>query len=186
MARFLGGGGGGGGGGGVGFACVEEASSRGHAIRRRGAGRRPRRGTFDTGERTSMFKILAVIAAVLAALFAVGYFLILGVGKPIGTDLSVVGRGKPALVLAHENFSPTGGDALNRLREIRSDYDARLEFVVADLGTPRGRAFAERHGLFDGRAVFLTRDGEPLRVTDVPADERELRDRLEAGLAAME
>ena len=48
------------------------------------------------------------------------------------------------------------------------------------------RAFAERHGLFDGQAVFLTRDGRPLQVTSVPADEEALRDRLDAGLTAME
>ena len=26
----------------------------------------------------------------------------------------------------------------NRLRQVRSDYDSRLDFVVADLGTPQG------------------------------------------------
>ncbi len=133
-----------------------------------------------------MVKAIAVIGAGLAALAAVGYFLILGVGKPIGTDLSVVGQGRPALVLAHENFMPAGGEAVNRLRSIRSDYEARLDFVVADVGTPSGRAFADRHGLVDGRAVFLERDGRPLRTTGIPEDERELRDLLDSGLAAME
>ena len=133
-----------------------------------------------------MVKGIAVTVVCLAALAAAGYFLILGVGKPVGTDLSVVGQGRPALVLAHENFSPTGGDALNRLRAVRSDYDARLEFVVADMGTPSGRAFAERHDLIDGRAVFLSPDGEPLRTTSIPVDERELRDLLDAELAAVE
>ena len=138
------------------------------------------------GDFTTMNRTVAVTAASLFAAVALGYLLIMGVGKPIGTDLSVIGQGKPALVLAYENFSPTGGDALNRLRQIRSDYDSRLDFVVADMGTPQGRAFANRYQLVDGQAVFLKQNGQPLRVTSIPADELELRDRLDAKLAAVE
>jgi len=133
-----------------------------------------------------MVKTIAVTAASLVALIAVGYFLIMGVGKPISTDLSVIGQGKPTLVLAYENFSPTGGDALNRLRQVRSDYDSRLDFVVVDLGTPQGRAFANRYQLVDGQAAFLKQDGQLLQLTGIPADEQELRSHLESKLAAVE
>lgn len=127
-----------------------------------------------------------ITATSLVAIVLVGYLLIIGVGKPISTDLSVIGQGKPALVLAYDNFSPTGGDALNRLRQVRNDYDSRLDFVVADLGTPQGRAFANRHQLVDGQAVFLRQDGQLLLVTSIPADDRELLRRLESMLAAVE
>lgn len=130
--------------------------------------------------------MVKTMAVTLVALVALGYLLTTGVGKPISTDLSVIGQGKPALVLAYENFSPAGGDALNRLRKVRSDYGSRLDFVVADMGTPQGRAFANRYQLVDGQAVFLKQDGQPLRVTSIPADERELRSRLESKLAAVE
>ena len=128
----------------------------------------------------------AVTAVSLIALVAIGYFALMGSGKPISSDLSVIGQGKPALVLAYENYSPAGGEALNRLRQVKSDYDSRLVFVVADLGTPQGRAFAKRHQLFDGQAIFLKQDGIPLRITSIPADEGELRRRLESKLAAVE
>lgn len=141
---------------------------------------------FDVGDCTTMVKTIAVTAASLVALVALGYFLMMGAGKPISTDLSVIGQGKPVLVLAYESFSPTGGDALNRLRQVRSDYDSRLDFVVADLGTPQGRAFANRYQLVDGQAVFLKQNGQPLRVKSIPADEQELRSRLESKLAAVE
>lgn len=133
-----------------------------------------------------MNKALVITATSLVAIVLVGYLLIIGVGKPISTDLSVIGQGKPALVLAYDNFSPTGGDALNRLRQVRNDYDSRLDFVVADLGTPQGRAFANRHQLVDGQAVFLRQDGQLLLVTSIPADDRELLRRLESMLAAVE
>ena len=133
-----------------------------------------------------MVKIIAITTASLVALAVLGYFLTMGGGKPIGSDLSVIGQGKPALVLAYENYSPIGGDALNRLRQVRSDYDSRLDFVVADLGTPDGRAFANRYQLVDGQAVFLKPDGKPLQVTSIAVDQQELRSHLESNLAAVE
>lgn len=133
-----------------------------------------------------MVKIITICTASLAALIAAGYFLAMSGGKPIGTDLSIIGQGRPVLVLAYENFSPTGGDALNRLRKVRSDYDTRLDFVVADMGTPRGQAFANSYQLVDGQAVFLKPNGEPLRLTFIAADEQELRSRLDSKLAALE
>jgi hypothetical protein len=134
----------------------------------------------------TMVKTIVVTTISLMVLVVLGYFLTMGGGKPIGTDLSVIGQGKPVLVLAYENYSPTGGRALNRLRQVRSDFDSRLDFVVADLGTPHGRAFASRHQLFDGQALFLKPNGQPLRVTSIPADEQALRSRLESKLAAVE
>lgn len=131
-------------------------------------------------------KTFIAVIAVLVALAGVGYFLATGSGKPIGSDLSVVGQGKPALVLAYENYSPTGGEALNRLRKVQSEFESRLEFVVADLGTPQGRAFAERYKVNNAQALFLSQDGEPLQATAIPADEQELRNHLEATLKAVE
>ncbi|MFK8081454.1 MAG: hypothetical protein AB8B97_14295 [Granulosicoccus sp.] len=133
-----------------------------------------------------MVKVISIAGITLFVLAAIGYFLTLGSGRPIGTDLSIIGKGKPVLVLAYENYSPGGGNALNSLRKVRSDYDARMDFLVADLGTPQGRAFADRFGLIDGQAVFLKQDGQPLRVTGIPTDEKQLRQHLESGLEAVE
>jgi hypothetical protein len=133
-----------------------------------------------------MVKVIAVTAASLVALVALSYFLVMGVGKPINTDLSIIGQGKPVLALAYENFSPSGGEALNRLRKVQSDFDSRLDFVVADLGTPQGRAFANLYKLADGQAIFLKKDGQPLVITSIPADENELRGRIESQLATVE
>lgn len=132
-----------------------------------------------------MVKAIRVTAVSLIALAVLGYSLLMGGGKPLSTDLSIVGQGKPALVLAYENYSPTGGEALNRLRKVRSDFDSRLDFAVADLGTPQGRAFAERFQLGDGLAVFLKQDGQPLTVTRIVADEQALRSLLESTLQSM-
>ncbi len=133
-----------------------------------------------------MSKKVVVIATLLIALLIVGSLFMFSSGKPIGTNLSIVGQGKPTIVLGYENYSPMGGAALSLLRKVRGNYDSRMEFVIADLGTPQGQQFADRHQLFDGRAVFLNQDGEPVRITSIPAQEDELKSLLDAMLSEVE
>ena len=138
------------------------------------------------GDRKNMVKIITAIVASLAALVGLGYLLTTVVLQPIGNDLSVIGKGKPVLVLVYENYSPAGGDALNRLSQVKSDYHSRLDFVVADLGVPEGRAFADRYQMVNGQAMFMKQDGQPLWIKSIPADESELRSRLDSSLMAVE
>ena len=133
-----------------------------------------------------MAKTVSVTILSLAALAALAYYLTTGVVKPVSTDLSVVGQGTPVLVLAYENFSPTSGEALERLREVRAEYDSRLQIVVADLGTPQGRAFARHFGVGDGQTVFLDPAGQAVSVARVPDDAQVLRRLLDDKLAMLE
>lgn len=130
-----------------------------------------------------MSRAVQISLVSLAVLVGAGFVIARLVAPPISTDLSGVGQGTPALVLAYENFSPAGGTALERIGRVRADYEDRMMFRVADLGTPDGKAFARRHGLSDAVAVFLTGDGRALRVADVPASEQELRQQLDLKLA---
>ncbi|MDJ0880336.1 MAG: hypothetical protein QNJ56_01700 [Gammaproteobacteria bacterium] len=121
---------------------------------------------------------LVLIVVVIAALFAGQYFL-----QPLSSDLSSVGQGQPSLVLAYENFHPESGAMLNQLSRIKSDYMDQMNFAVADLGTPEGKAFARKYGIDNGSAVFLSADGEPLRVSFLTSDEQALRQLLNEKLA---
>jgi thioredoxin-like negative regulator of GroEL len=133
-----------------------------------------------------MMRMIAGTAAALVALVGLGYLLTTGVGRPISTDLSVIGQGKPVLVLVYENYSPGSQDAFERLRRVMADYQPRMHFAVADLGVPQGRAFADRYQLASGQALFLRQDGTPLQATYIATDERELRSHLDFKLAAVE
>lgn len=133
-----------------------------------------------------MSKIVFAIVGTILALAALGYLLTMSVGKPISSDLSVIGQGKPALVLAYQNYSPPGGEALNRLRKVQDDYEEKIEFVVADLGTQAGSAFARQYDLVDGLAIVLMPNGEPVQVTGIPPEEHKLRDFLNAKLLELE
>ena len=121
---------------------------------------------------------LVLIVVVIAALFAGQYFL-----QPLSSDLSSVGQGQPSLVLAYENFHPESGAMLNQLSRIKSDYMDQMNFAVADLGTPEGKAFARKYGIDNGSAVFLSADGKPLRVAFLTSDEQALRQLLNEKLA---
>ena len=121
---------------------------------------------------------LVLIVVVVAALFASQYFL-----QPLSSDLSSVGQGQPSLVLAYENFNPESGAMLNQLSRIKSDYIDVMSFAVADLGTPEGKAFARKYGIDNGSAVFLSADGQPLRVAFLTSDEQALRRLLDEKLA---
>jgi hypothetical protein len=131
-------------------------------------------------------KKLKLIGIVLAVLVVAGYVITSVVPKPMSADLSLIGQGKPSLVLGYENYSPGGGDALVRLKQIRSEYESRLNFIVADLGTPGGRTFANRYQVVDGQAVLLAANGQPLGTLFIPADEPLLRQYLDEKLAAAE
>lgn len=85
-------------------------------------------------------------------------------GRAMSTDLSQIGQGQPAIVLAFENYSPTSMAAMDQLNEIRGSYELEVQFLVADLGTPDGRAFASRLGLSPASAVLLDRSGTPVRT----------------------
>ena len=122
-----------------------------------------------------------IVLAVAALVVVTGWSIM---PTPISTDLSQVGQGRPALVLAYDNFSPSGGEALTRVNALRGEYEDRMVFALADLGAPHGQAFANRHGLRDALAVVLTADGAIHSRGVVPADPRQLRERLDGVLAS--
>lgn len=124
------------------------------------------------------------IGITLAVLLGLALIAIALTPQPMSSDLTLVGDGKPSIVLAYENFSPTGGAALSRLKEIRPDYEARMNFIVADLGTPDGRNFANRHGLVDGQAVLLGKGGVPFSVAGPHTPDAMLREALEDVIAS--
>ena len=126
----------------------------------------------------TIFWLVLIAVIIGGGLIASQYIL-----QPLSSDLSTVGQGQPSLVLAYENFNPESGAMLNQLSNIKSDYQDVMTFAVADLGTPDGRAFARRYGIDNGSAVFLSAQGEPLRVSFLTSDEQALRQLLDDKLA---
>lgn len=94
------------------------------------------------------------------------------------TDITRVGNGQPAVVLAFENHSLLGMEVMDLLNAIRDDYEHHVAFLVADLGTPQGQAFARRHEARDGTVLLFSGDGTRIDTIVAPEDEQSIRDRL--------
>lgn len=98
----------------------------------------------------------------------------------LSTDLSRIGQGVPALVVARDINYVAGGEVMDLMNGMRPHYGDRLEFLVAHLGRPEGQDFARRHGARDGTLVLLAGDGSRLATLHAPKTEAEIRGALEA------
>lgn len=95
------------------------------------------------------------------------------------TDLTRVGERRPALVLAYDITSMGGMAVMGLLDTLRGEYADRIEFLVADLGVPDGRKFAQRHGAASGTVMLFSRDGSHVRTIHLPPNTEVLRHALE-------
>lgn len=99
------------------------------------------------------------------------------------TDLTRIGQGRPALVLAYDISSMGGMAAMGQMDSLRGEYADRIEFLVADLGVPDGHNFAKHHGAVNGTVVLLSGDGSPVRTMHPPHTTEALRHGLAQILA---
>ena len=129
-------------------------------------------------------KKLVVTTVTLLILVGAAFVALKLTPTPMSSDLSQIGQGTPAIVLAYENFSPSGADALNRLKAVRADYESQVRFIVADLGTPDGRTFGQRYGLRDSEAILL--DGSGRAVAVLARSEQALREQLDGVLNTLQ
>lgn len=121
----------------------------------------------------------------LTILFIVGVGSFLWSQLPDGgypTDLSQIGNGRPALVLAHDSNYAGGMAVMYLMSEIRHEYADRVDFVVAHLGLADGQEFARRHGARDGVVLLFTGDGRNVSVLHQPQNVDELRVALNQAL----
>ncbi len=118
-----------------------------------------------------------LITAVVVGLSAV---LIIGLLPKGGynSDVSRVGQGQPAVVLAFENYAPASMDTMALFDRVRRDHREQVLFLVADLGTPRGRTFADQYRAFSGVVMTFGPDGTLLGHGLIESGESELRQRL--------
>ncbi|MEY3253913.1 MAG: hypothetical protein RL227_2886 [Pseudomonadota bacterium] len=99
---------------------------------------------------------------------------------PYSTDLSRIGQGRPALVLAYDIKSMGGMEVMAMMDSLRSTYEDRVHFLVAPLGAPHGFAFGERHDAVNGTVVLFSDAGVAVRSLHQPADTATLQRELDS------
>jgi len=93
-------------------------------------------------------------------------------------DLSLIGKGSNVVVLVHDHNKVASLETMNAMNTLRGDYEGKVNFLVADLFTPRGRKFAETHGIESTALVFFAPNGEKLGVFHGQQDAELLRKNL--------
>lgn len=102
---------------------------------------------------------------------------------PYSTDLSRIGQGRPALVLAYDIQTMGGMEVMAMMDTLRPAYRDRVQFLVAPLGAPEGQAFGQRHRAVSGTVVLFSEAGIPVRTLHGPANAAELQQALDGLLA---
>lgn len=95
------------------------------------------------------------------------------------TDLSRIGQGQAALVLAMDSNYLAGASVMNLLNDLRHDFADSVQFLVASLALPDGQAFANQHQASDGTVVLFDANGQRVAVLHTPRTQDELRRALQ-------
>jgi len=111
--------------------------------------------------------------------FVIGLFIISGFAilawkllpSAFSTDLDRVGQGKPAIVLIYDMENGSSLDLMKGYNAIRHDYEHWVEFLVADVESPKGDAFIRAHKATPGSAIYYSADGEKIMVLYGSQDE---------------
>jgi len=96
------------------------------------------------------------------------------------TDLSQIGQGTPALVVARDISFLAGAEVMDELTTLRPEYGNRVLFLAAHLGHPDGQAFARQHDARDATVVLFAGDGTKLNTLRAPRSANEVRQALQA------
>jgi hypothetical protein len=120
--------------------------------------------------------------ALITVAVVVGALALLFTQLPRGafsTDLSRIGQGTPALVVARDSNYLAGAEVMDLINIIRPEYEGRVEFLAAHLGHPDGQDFARRHDMEDAVVVVFGADGSPAARLVIPQTAEELRAALD-------
>ncbi|RRJ83956.1 hypothetical protein [Aestuariirhabdus litorea] len=115
--------------------------------------------------------ILLLVGAVLAVAVAL-------LPKGFSDDLTRIGQGAAVAVLTHDKNTVGGIEAMDLLNRIRADFEPRMEFLVVDVNSPKGRAFTRQQKVGTTVLVLFTPDGKRVGTLDPGAGEQVLRSAL--------
>lgn len=117
--------------------------------------------------RSVLITIVAVIAlvAVLGSLLPRGY----------KDDLSSIGKGVGTVVLVHNKNGVQSLNLMGVVDKVRSEFEGHVDFLIAEVDSPRGSAFIQAEQVNDVGLVFFSADGKRLRFVDGNIDKAALR-----------
>ncbi|MFQ5544549.1 MAG: hypothetical protein ACE5FE_01100 [Acidiferrobacterales bacterium] len=91
-------------------------------------------------------------------------------------DLTLIGKGNSVAVVVHDQGMMGSEQLMRVVSNLRSQYEPQTAFIVADINTPSGRAFANAHGVQSATLLLFGPRGDKLATLYGPQDEAKLRD----------
>lgn len=96
----------------------------------------------------------------VAVLAGVAVFAISLLPRGYSQDISLIGKGDRVMVLFQVPFTVDGQEAVDSMNALRSEYDGRVKFILADQKVEQGKKFAELYGVNSTAFVFFSPDGQ--------------------------
>ena len=115
-------------------------------------------------------KLLAIGVILLAIVIAIW-----NLPHGYSTDLTVIGKGKPALVQVFDPNQVLSLELMETVNGIRGEYEGRVEFLLADLNREGGRAFAEQQGTKPPALVMFAPNGAKITTLSGPQTAEDLK-----------
>lgn len=127
----------------------------------------------EAGTRKTTYWPKFIIVGATALLLAVFMWTL---PRGFSTDLSLIGKGNNVAVLVHDQGMMGSEQLMRVVNDLRSQYEPQTTFIVADINTPSGRAFANAHGTQSGTLILFGPRGDKLATLYGPQDQAKLRD----------
>ena len=77
-------------------------------------------------------------------------------------DLSRIGSGRPVVVQVHDPTCVVCRQLQRTVASLRGEFQADVDFLIADLSRPEGQAFANQQQVGSITLVFFAQDGQRL------------------------
>ena len=129
--------------------------------------------------RAGKFKWLVVIFFVVLAAVAV-----LNLPRGFSDDLTLVGKGKPAIVFVRDKNAVQTFGLLEAMNDLRDHYHGQVEFLLTDFNTPSGRAFMAANEATRVTLVLFDAQGRKVKILYTPQTTDSLRSEIEELLKA--
>jgi len=105
----------------------------------------------------------------LGFLFAIGVVVVIGLifykqQYDISHDLSVIGNGTPTVVQIHDANCRLCQQLRRNVGSVDGQFEARVQFRIADLGTISGRRLAQKHRVEHVTLLLFNGSGERVGV----------------------
>ena len=116
------------------------------------------RTTQSFKQKTRLWRRVLIIALILGA----AGILISLLPRGYSRDLSLIGKGGNVVVQIHDHNQVSSQLLMDEINKVRSNYEGRVTFLVADVYTAEGKAFADKQNIHSAALVFFAPNGEML------------------------